>query len=70
MIKIPREVPKNWPPTIYTCPQRIEPLGSHCCLPRGDRMRRSDRPDIAQAFGHYAPNPQMAATCPSLNIIR
>jgi hypothetical protein len=41
MTKMPREVPKSQPLNIYKCPQIIEPLGSHCCLPWGDRMCRS-----------------------------
>jgi hypothetical protein len=63
-------VPKSRPPTIYKRPQRIEPLGCHCYPPQGDRTRRSERPNIALASGHYTPSPWMVATCPSLNIVR
>jgi hypothetical protein len=70
MIKILRELRKSQPSTIYKRPQIIEPLGSTLLLARGDRTRRSDPPDAALASGHYAPSPQMAAMCPSLNIDR
>jgi hypothetical protein len=62
MIKRLREFHKSRSPTIYKCPQKIEPLGSTLLPARGDRTRRSDRPD-ARA------KPTDGATCTSLNIV-
>jgi hypothetical protein len=51
MIKKPREFPKGRTPTIYKHPQRIEPLDSSLCLPRGDRMQPQRPVTTRQALG-------------------
>jgi hypothetical protein len=70
MIKVPRGFPKNRPPTIYKCPQRIEPLGSTMCPPQSDRTHRLGWPDAASASARCTPSPQMGAMCPHLNTAR
>jgi hypothetical protein len=48
--------PQELATTIYVCPQRIEPLGSHCCLPRGDRMQ-PQRPVTTRQTHGWLPRP-------------